>query len=318
MTAITAAVAALAAACVVGLVALTSEDEQTAGPAPAPTARPGAPPLSLDLGVRTDPESLDLRRAARLYQNGQRDRARELFGRHDSLEARVGESYAAWPDGTVDRLTQLAGLHPGSALVHLNLGTALYWARRPGAEEAWRTAAETEPDTPYAVAAGNLLHPDFARDLPQFVPSFPAPRDLDRLPLPQQLEQLERGSHEGGLRAKLLYGVALQRLGRPRSAQRVFAAAARLAPGNPEAQVAAAVGRFDKAKPAEAFSRLGPLTRRFPRSASVRFHLGLLLLWSGEVKEAKRQLGLARTAEPGSQLAREAARYLQEISRAGA
>ncbi|HJU48828.1 MAG TPA: hypothetical protein VJ689_11870, partial [Gaiellaceae bacterium] len=90
------------------------------------------------------------------------------------------------------------------------------------------------------------------------------------------------------------------------------------APRDAEAQVAAAVGRFDKARPAEAFSRLGPLTRRFPRAATVRFHLGLLLLWSGEVKEAKRQLQLAQSVEAESPLAREAARYLREIRAAGA
>lgn len=318
MTAITAAAAGLAAALVVGLVAATSEADRTVARKAAPAARPGSPPLSLDLGVRTDAEAVDLRRAASLYASGGRDQARALFARYGSLEARVGASFAEWPDGTVDRLVQLAGLHPQSALVQLNLGTALYWARRPGAEDAWRAAVESEPDTPYAVAAGNLLHPDFARNLPQFVPGFPVPSEIDQLPAPRQVIELERRAATGGVRAKLLYGVLLQRLGRPVSARRVFAEAARLAPGDAEAQVAAAVGRFDKARPADAFSRLGPLTRRFPRSASVRFHLGLLLLWSGQVTEAKRQLGLARTVEPGSVLAREAVRYLDEIRAAGA
>jgi predicted Zn-dependent protease len=98
----------------------------------------------------------------------------------------------------------------------------------------------------------------------------------------------------------------------------VFVAAAREAPANVEAQVAAAVGRFDKARPAEAFSRLGPLTRRFPDKATVRFHLGLLLLWSGEVKEARAQLVRATEGEPGSPLAHEAQRYLDELKQVGA
>ena len=98
---------------------------------------------------------------------------------------------------------------------------------------------------------------------------------------------------------------------------REFDAAARLAPDNAEAQVAAAVGRFDKARPVEAFSRLGPLTRRFPNRATVRFHLGLLLLWAGEVREAKTQLVRATQAEPGTPLAREAERYLAELRKAG-
>ena len=81
--------------------------------------------------------------------------------------------------------------------------------------------------------------------------------------------------------------------------------------------MAAAVGTFDKADPATAFSKLGPLTRRFPKAATIRFHLGLLLLWSGELKEARRQLRLARTVEPGSPLATQAKRYLAELAAAG-
>jgi len=49
----------------------------------------------------------------------------------------------------------------------------------------------------------------------------------------------------------------------------------------------------------------------------VRFHLGLLLLWSGEVKSAKTQLDRAVSVEPGSPLARQAQTYLDELARAG-
>jgi predicted Zn-dependent protease len=112
---------------------------------------------------------------------------------------------------------------------------------------------------------------------------------------------------------KLRYGAALQRLGRQLSAEKVYASATRAEPDNVEALVAAAVGRFSKARPADAFSRLGPLTRRFPKSATVRFHLGLLLLWSGEVRAATRQLTRATEVEPGSPLALRAADYLAEL-----
>ena len=165
-----------------------------------------------------------------------------------------------------------------------------------------------EPDTPYAVAAGNLLHPDYARGLPVFVTTAPLPDGLDRLAPAAQLALLRASASGGDAADKLVYGVALQRLGRQRSAARVFAAAARQAPDDAEAQVAAAVGRFDKARPAEAFSRLGPLTRRFPDRATVRFHLGLLLLWSGEVKQARTQLVRADArSSRGSPLARRGA-----------
>ena len=112
---------------------------------------------------------------------------------------------------------------------------------------------------------------------------------------------------------KLLYGIALQRLGHPVSARRAFDEAFRLAPNDPEPQVAAAVGRFDKRHPERASSRLGPLTKRFPHASTVRFHLGLLLLWLHEVKEGKRQLRLAESVEPGSPLAREAHLFLQRL-----
>jgi len=151
--------------------------------------------------------------------------------------------------------------------------------------------------------------------VPVFVTTVPLPDGLDGLAPAAQLDLLRREAitPEG----RLLYGVALQRLGRQLSAVRQFDAAAKDAPENVEAQVAAAVGRFDKARPAEAFSRLGPLTRRFPKSATVRFHLGLLLLWAGEVKEAKTQLVRATRVEPGTPIAREAERYLAELEKAG-
>ena len=81
--------------------------------------------------------------------------------------------------------------------------------------------------------------------------------------------------------------------------------------------MADAVGRYDKGNPAASFSRLGPLSRRFPEAATVRFHLGLLLLWQRDVREATRQLQLARAAQPGSKIAREATRFLDAVRNAG-
>jgi tetratricopeptide (TPR) repeat protein len=315
VVALTAVAAVGAVALVVGVVSLQSDPVREAAARLQPQR--GAPPLTLELDVRDDPEAVALRRAARQYADGQRGPAARSFARLDSLEGRVGQAFARWPDGTVDRLNRLAGLHPQKAVVQLNLGVALFWAGLPGAQEAWRAAAASEPDTAYAVVAGNLLHPEYARGLPVFVTAVPLPKGFEELRPAAQLDLLRRNAARGA-DEKLLYGVALQRLGRQRSALRVFAAAAREAPANVEAQVAAAVARFDKARPAEAFSRLGPLTRRFPDKATVRFHLGLLLLWSGEVKEARAQLVRATKSEPGSPLAREAQRYLDELKQVGA
>ena len=316
MFVVVAVLAVVVGGAVAGITAATS-DTPSGVAAAGPKIRSGAPPLSLDLGVRVDPEAVDLREALRLYETGKRGEAGRLFARHDSLEARIGESFSSWPNGTVNGLTQLSGLHPKSAAVQLNLGIARFWAGEAGAEDAWKSAASLEPDTAYAVTAANLLHPDFARNLPIFVPSTEVPAGVRKLSAPAQLALLERRARTGTIADLLFYGVALQRLGKQRSAERVYAAAAKAAPKDPEAQVAAAVGLFDKARPAQAFSRLGPLSRDFPKVATVRFHLGLLLLWSGQVKEARRQLELVRTVEPGSPLIGTANRYLDELRKAG-
>ena len=314
--AVVAALALLAAVVVAGSAALSSDDPKPAAIAAAPTPRKGAPPLVLELGVRDDPAARALRQAIRLYANGKRDQARAIFDRDDSLEAKLGSAFAAWP-GSLDRVEQLGALYPRSALVQLHVGLARYWAGEDGALDAWREARDVEPDTPYAVSAGDLLHRDFAPGLPVFQPSSPLPASVRGKRPAEQLELLRAGARAGRLELQLLYGVALQRLGRPVSARRVYAAAARAHPSDPEALAADAVGRYSKESPVEAFSRLGPLSRRFPKAATVRFHLGLLLLWQGDVEQARRQLRLARSAEPHSRIAVEAGRYLDELAQVG-
>jgi tetratricopeptide (TPR) repeat protein len=280
-----------------------------------PGGQAGAPPLVLDLGVRTDPEAVALRRADNLYNAGKRAQAAGIFGRYGSLEAQIGTALAAWPSG-FDSLAALAKAHPGSALTQLNYGLGLYWrGQAPAAKVAWRNARLRQPDTPYALRAEDLLYPNFPRGLPTFVPSFPPPAALDRLSPPRQLAYLQRLARTGGARGKLLYGVALQRLGRQVSALREFEAAAALAPDDPEPQVAAAVARFDKADPSRTFSRLGPLAQRYPKSQSVRFHLGLGLLWLGSVTKARDELRLARDLGPSTPLGIEARRFLAQLSR---
>jgi tetratricopeptide (TPR) repeat protein len=309
--------AAAAAVAVVAAAVVSADGESATTGAEEPELREGRPPLSFALGFRSDPEARDLVRAAELHAEGRTGEAAALFARHDSLEAKVGGALASWPHGSLDRLEQLAKLYPEEAVVQLHLGLARLWANEGDPLAAWRAAAEAEPDTPYAILAGNLLQPKLPRGLPAFIPSFDAPAAVTSLPPARQLAALESRARDGGVRELLLYGVGLQRVGRPVSAGRAFEQAARAAPGNAEAQVAAAVGAFDKDDPAIAFARLGPLSRRFPDEPSVRFHLGVLLLWTGRIDEAKRQLRLAARTRPGSPLAREAARYLETIRKAG-
>jgi hypothetical protein len=206
--------------------------------------------------------------------------------------ARVRAALRAWPNGTLGLLRVAAEQAPASALVQFELGLTLAaGGDRVGAERAWRHATRVQPDSPSAVYAENALHPDLPSDNPPFVPSFAAPKT--------RVERL------------LLDGVALQAALRPVSAERVFAAAARLAPRDPEAQVAAAVGRYDKDNPAAAFSRLGPLVRRFPHAQTVRFHLGLLLIYLRQLPLARHELALARAEGPRTALGRRAALLLR-------
>jgi tetratricopeptide (TPR) repeat protein len=309
------ALLALAAVAIV-VVAVVSSGADDNAPATELKPRAGRPPLSLALGFRTDSEARALARASALYSAGRLARAEAAFRRRSSLEARVGAAYATWPRGTVERLEELANLYPKSGLVALHLGLARLWAAQGDPEAAWRSAVDDDPDSPYAVLAGNLLHPDLPRGLPAFIPSFSAPTSVTQLPPARQLAALRSRANRGAARDWILFGVGLQRVGRPISARRAFDRAGALAPRDVEARVAAAVGMFDKDDPTPAFARLGPLTKAFPNEPTVRFHLGVLLLWTGQIKAAQRQLRLASHIRPGSLMAHEAARYLDTIRRA--
>jgi tetratricopeptide (TPR) repeat protein len=317
---VVAAVAAAAATATVGLTAWQTRNDHTGEASATTQPRSGLPPLRLDLGVRDDPEAQALRRAQSLYSAQKPRAAAAIFARYSSLPAEVGAAFAAWPDGTLDRMREIVAAHASSALAQLHLGLAYYWSgRNADAVAAWRRATNVEADTPSAVTAADLLHPEMAPGLPVFVPSFAEPRGLARLSPTDQLTTLARSARRRDAHAKLLYGAFLQRLGRPLSAERQFAAAAALAPHDPDSRVAAAVGRFTKAHPERAFSRLGPLTKVFPHAATVRFHLGMLLLWMGrsQLREAERQLKLARAEAPDSSLGKEANRFLVRLERIG-
>jgi tetratricopeptide (TPR) repeat protein len=312
--------AALAAAgIVVGATLLgRGEDEGSA----APKANRGAPGLELSVLLRNDAEARALRRAERAYDRGERRAAREQFTQllqqdPESLEAAVGAAVADWPTATLFRLRQLAHEHPRSALVHLHLGLALYSSGDDhAATSEWRRALEVDPDTPSALRAEDLLHPEMAPGRPFFYPSFAPQLDLGGAPA-AQLDALRRAALKGDVRDNLLYGVALQRVGRFVSAREAFARAMAIDSESLDAQVAGAVGSFSKAAPADAFSRLGPLAESHPRSPVVRFHLGLLLLWLRDVDEARRQLQRAADADRGGFYGKEARALLSRLEAVG-
>lgn len=204
----------------------------------------------------------------------------------------VREALRAWPAGTVRRLRVLAARHPRNALVRLELGLSLaFLGQDADARSAWQEAERVQPDSPSAVRAEDLRHPKTPPGRPPFVPSFLQART----PVQQ----------------RLLRGTAFQQALRPLSAEREFGAAARAAPNDAEALTAAAVGLYDKDKPARAFSTLGPLVRRFPRAQTVRFHLGLLLIYFGDLSRARHELRLARAQGPSTPLGKRAQQLLK-------
>src|SRR5438067_4258618 len=206
--------------------------------------RKGLPLLVLDLGLRTDPAAQALRRGAALYALGKPQQARGVFAAVDDPQARVGESLARWPNGSLAELAGLAEDRPRDPVVLLNLAIARIWAGDDtGGIAELRRVKRVAPDTLSAVRADDLLHPKLAPDLPTFVQTAPFPSDLARLSAPKLFAALERRAKSGRVADLLRYGVALQRLGRPVSAERVYAAAARAAPNDPEARTAAAVGQ---------------------------------------------------------------------------
>jgi tetratricopeptide (TPR) repeat protein len=308
------ALALVAAAVVVG-VALNGRGDGS------PARKP--PVLELSLLLGDDAEAQALRAAERAYDGGDAAAARTQFSsvlREDpaSLEAAVGAAVAAWPDATLERLRELEAAHPESALVHLHVGLSLYAdGQVEEAKAEWTQAAEVEPDSPSAVRAADLLHPEMAPGLPSFFTDLEPPAGLSELSPQEQLAKLRRGAERGDADEWLLYGTALQRVGRPLSARAAFDRALELAPKRLDAQVAAAVGRFDKANPSAAFSRLGPLARDHPDSAVVRFHLGVLLLWIRDIQDARNQLERAAATLPESLYSREAKSLLSRLEGIG-
>ena len=295
------AIAFVAAGATVGATLLTRTETGGATTAEAKPLK-GVPPLEIDLGVRTDDEAVALRQALQLYDGGHRKQARAIFARYASLEARLGAAMSDWPDGFND-IAALAHQNPRSALAQLELGLADFWeGRLAQAQDEWRRARRLEPDTSYAIAAENLLYPRYFSGHPPYSPSFASPPELARLTPPKQLGFLASRARRPDAHAKLLYGAALLRLGKTVSAEREFAAAAKLAPKDPDARVAAAVGLFDKAKPSLAFSQLGPLVKVFPKSPLVRYHLGLMLLWMGQAPAGRTQLEHVVAAGPSPYL----------------
>ena len=203
--------------------------------------------------------------------------------------AAVRSALATPPKQAAELLEPLSQQWPNDPVVQFNFGTALFCAGYvDDAEQAFRQAKKAGYDTYYEIQADTILHPQFFQ---QGYPIF-EPQGNDPL---------------------LIQGVLLQRRGKQHSAEKLYARAARLHPGDDEAQVAAAVGRFNEDNLSASFSRLGPLVKRFTHSQSVRYHLGLLLAWTGQRDQAVKEFRLARKLNPRSTLGRQSSTFLRGL-----
>ena len=198
------------------------------------------------------------------------------------------------PKRAARALEVLAVEQPKDPLVQFNYATALYCGGFDAeALQAYRKAKRAGRDTRYEVTADVILHPQFFSEggYPPFV-------------------------YSGG-DALLVQGQIAQRNYHQHTAERLWARAAKLHPNDADAQVAAAVGRFDKDNLSASFSRLGPLVKRFPKSQTVRFHLGLLLVWTGQAKQAIKELRLAHQLDPGTAMGQQAAKLVAGVAKTG-
>jgi len=312
--AIVAVAAAVAVAGTVGITLLQTRGESTTAPGAVTKPRPGIPPLWFEFGVRKDREARDLTRGAALLNKGRRAPAEAIFERYRSLQAKIGLAFARWPGDGLDELKRLVSGSAGNPVAQLHLGYAYYWSGRTAdAIASWERVTKQHPDSPEAVRAEDLL---YAGQAAPGLPFIVTPLSLPALS-PATLGRLSSEARRPDVDAKLRYGVALWQLWRRVSAERQFAAAARLAPRDPTARTLAAVGAFTKRQPVRAFGRLGPLTGEFPKAAVVRFHLGVLLIWTKKVEKGISQLQLAVADEPDSIYAKEAKTLLAALPRHG-
>jgi predicted Zn-dependent protease len=203
--------------------------------------------------------------------------------------AQVRAAMARSPKEAAHTLELVAQQAPSDPLVQFNYATALFCAGYvDDAGVAYRAAKKAGRNTFYEVQSDVILHPQY------FDQGYPPFDSQSRDPL-------------------LVQGEIQQRTGHQHSAERLFAKAARLHPESDEAQVAAAVARFDMDNLSASFSRLGPLVRRFPRSQSVRYHLGLLLAWTGQRDAAITEFRRARALGNHTVLGRRAATFLGSL-----
>ena len=182
----------------------------------------------------------------------------------------MGAALAAWGPGALQRVQALARGAPAQRASRSSTSGSRCSGPVATRRRSPRGAAAVAARARLGVG-GAARPPSCTRTsppgLPFFVPDLRrAARDRAAAArCSRQYAALERAARRPDAHAKILWGdraAAARAVPCRRSAQ--FAAAARLAPNDPEALTAAAVGRFTKDEPVRAFSRLGPAVQAVP------------------------------------------------------
>jgi predicted Zn-dependent protease len=206
--------------------------------------------------------------------------------------SQIREVFRNWPHGSLDAMDKLAREYPRDPVVQYYLGLALAWAGYNADAVTVLERVKSKSvgwDTVWEIRANDLLYQ-------RYFPGYPVFEPIGSDPL-------------------LRRGAILQQQGHQHSAERLYLRAARRSPANDEAQVAAAVGLFDKADITTSFARLGPLTKRFPRSQSVRYYLALLLAYTGRGDGAIAQMKKTVALGKGTPLGTSAQAFLAKVAK---
>ena len=218
--------------------------------------------------------------------------------------AQIVAAFTNWPHGSIDTMQRLGLEHDGgktpaarraSAVVQYYRGVALLWAGYPlDAETALEAAKRLGRNTIIHNKADNLLHPNYFEET-SGGPGYPVfiPTESDAL--------LTRGSRQ-------------QEAGHQVSAEALYRQAATLHPKSVAAKVAVAVGLFDEDDLTPSFSRLGPLSAKYPKSQVVHYYLGLLLAWTSQGHDAIAQFQRVVALGPATTLGKTAAEFLKQPS----
>ena len=231
-----------------------------------PEAERRPPPLELGLLVRDDPEARALRDAEELLESGEREQARatsrSCWPRIPTRSRPRSERRS--PRGPTGRSSASRRWSPRNPRAASPASTSALrsWPAGDGegAAREWREVERREPDSPAAVRADDILHPEFAPGRPPFVAPLEAPPGLEGLTPTGAARRARaaRGRRRGRGEARVRHRAPARR---PAAfGQRGVRRCGRRRPGrSPSPRVAAAVGRFDKDDPSQTFSRLGPL-----------------------------------------------------------